>query len=63
MKQLASSGISIVMVSSEIPEILGVCDRTLVMRDGQLTANLEIEDATEEKIGYYATLGTVEEAV
>ena len=63
MKQLAASGISIVMVSSEIPEILGVCDRTLVMRDGQLTANLEIEDATEEKIGYYATLGTVEEAV
>ncbi|WP_283607997.1 sugar ABC transporter ATP-binding protein [Faecalispora anaeroviscerum] len=63
MKQLAASGVSIVMVSSEIPEILGVCDRTLIMRDGQLTANLDIEDATEEKIGYYATLGTIEEAV
>ena len=34
----------------ELPEILGVCDRVLVMRDGWITANIDRADATQEKI-------------
>lgn len=63
MRSLAASGISIVMVSSEMPEILGICDRVLVMRDGRLATEMDIDDATEEKIGYYSTIGTIEEAI
>lgn len=62
MRNLAASGISIIMVSSEMPEILGICDRVLVMKDGRVTAEMDIEDATEEKLGYYSTIGTLEEA-
>lgn len=56
LKELASKGISIVMVSSELPEILGICDRILVMRDGELTYETENnETVTEEVIMKYAS--------
>ncbi|MGI6030767.1 MAG: sugar ABC transporter ATP-binding protein [Eubacteriales bacterium] len=61
LKELASNGIAVVMVSSEIPEILGISDRVLVMRDGRLIKELDIEEATEEKIGYYSTIGAQEQ--
>ncbi len=48
--KLASEGISVLVVSSEIPEILSISDRILVMSEGQITAEFSIEEATESKI-------------
>ena len=50
MKALAAEGMGIIMVSSELPEILAVSDRVLVMCEGELTADLSIENASEEII-------------
>lgn len=50
MKSLANEGMGIVMVSSELPEILAVSDRVLVMCEGELTASIPIEQATEAGI-------------
>lgn len=50
MKRLAAEGLGIVMVSSELPEILAVSDRVLVLCEGELTANLLIKDCTEATI-------------
>lgn len=47
-------GASVVMVSSELPEILGLCNRIIVMREGAISAVLEGEDATEETIMAHA---------
>ena len=45
---------AIIMVSSELPEILSVSDRVLVMCEGELTANIPISEATEANILKYA---------
>ena len=50
MIDLASKGKCIMMVSSEMPELLGVCDRIIVMSGGRLAGELEVKDATQEKI-------------
>jgi ribose transport system ATP-binding protein len=50
MCEFAMQGGSILMVSSEMPEILGVCTRVMVMRDGRITGELQAKDATEQKI-------------
>ena len=50
MRSLAKQGIGVIMISSEMPELLGVCDRIAIMNNGQLKAVLSIEEATEEKI-------------
>jgi ribose transport system ATP-binding protein len=50
----ASRGASVVMVSSELPEILGLCNRIVVMRGGTVSALLEGESATEETIMAHA---------
>ena len=47
---LAARGMGILLISSELPEILGMCDRTLVMREGRLAGEFTREAATEEKI-------------
>lgn len=57
LRGLAAQGMAIIIVSSEIPEVMGVCDTIYVMREGQVTAKLAAQDATEEKIGYYSTIG------
>jgi ribose transport system ATP-binding protein len=54
MKVLAGEGMGIIMVSSELPEILAVSDRVLVMCEGTLTASIPIEDASEAEIMKYA---------
>jgi ribose transport system ATP-binding protein len=54
MKSLAATGMGIVMVSSELPEILAVSDRVLVLCEGILTASIPIEEATEAGILKYA---------
>jgi ABC-type sugar transport system ATPase subunit len=57
MNQLAESGAAVLMVSSELPEILGLADRVLVMRNGRLAMELETAKTTQEEIMRYATLG------
>ena len=47
MNQLASQGLAILMVSSELPEILGMCDRVDVMKEGKITAEVDRADASE----------------
>ena len=53
--RLASEGVAILMISSELPEVLTVGDRVLVMREGRLTADISHADAAEEKIMAAAT--------
>jgi rhamnose transport system ATP-binding protein len=55
MSQLASAGMAILMISSELPEVLGMSDRILVMREGRLTAHFLRAEATQEKIISAAT--------
>ncbi|CAN5121152.1 sugar ABC transporter ATP-binding protein [soil metagenome] len=47
---LAKAGLGIIMVSSELPEILSISDRILVMSEGSLTAEFSVHEATEDKI-------------
>ena len=53
--RLAREGVAILMISSELPEVLGVGDRILVMREGRLTAEFGHDEASEEKIIAAAT--------
>jgi D-xylose transport system ATP-binding protein len=55
INQLASEGVAIVMVSSELPELLGICDRILVMHEGRARGVLPIEKANQERIMTLAT--------
>ena len=50
MNQLVAEGKSVLMISSELPEILGMCDRIYVMNEGSLIAELSIAEASQEKI-------------
>ena len=52
---LAGEGVAVVMVSSELPEVLGMADRVLVMHEGRLTTELDRSEATEESVMYAAT--------
>ena len=52
---LAANGKSVIMVSSEMPELLGVCDRILVMSGGRLAGEVNAKDATQEQIMTLAT--------
>ncbi|MEW6579054.1 MAG: sugar ABC transporter ATP-binding protein [Chloroflexota bacterium] len=51
MSELAQQGMAILMISSELPEILGMSDRILVMREGRIVAELSRAEATQENIG------------
>ncbi|MBD3949267.1 sugar ABC transporter ATP-binding protein [Tuanshanicoccus lijuaniae] len=57
INDLASQGKSIIMVSSEIPELLGVTDRIYVLNQGRITGELNTSEATQERIMEFATLG------
>jgi len=54
MSSLAADGIAIVMVSSELPEVLGMADRIIVLREGRVAATLTRAEATEESVMYAA---------
>ena len=56
MNQLAAEGKSIIMISSELPEVLRMSDRVMVMCEGRLTGELDISEATQERIMTYATM-------
>lgn len=51
---MAAQGKAIIMISSDMPELLGVCDRIIVMHDGKITGELGIEEASQERILEYA---------
>lgn len=57
MNQLVNEGVAIIMISSELPEILGMSDRILVMNEGRFVKELTKEEATQEKIMSAATGG------
>lgn len=56
LNELADEGKGIIMISSELPEILRMSHRVAVMCEGRITATLSAEECTQEKIMYYATL-------
>ncbi len=55
MNRLLEEGVAILMISSELPEVLGMCDRILVMHEGHLSGELSRNEATQEKIMQFAT--------
>lgn len=55
MRELANNGTGILMISSELPEILGMSDRILVMHEGRIAASFSADEATEEKVMAAAT--------
>ncbi|WP_240197027.1 sugar ABC transporter ATP-binding protein [Nonomuraea lactucae] len=55
LSELAVSGVAVLMVSSELPEVLGMADRVLVMHEGRLVAELPRDEATEESVMSAAT--------
>ena len=55
LSQLAGEGMGILMISSELPEVLGMADRVLVMREGRITAEIDRSDATSENVMFAAT--------
>ena len=61
MSELASRGLAVLMISSELPEVLGMADRVLVMHEGRLTGELSRAEADEERVVRLAT-GQVEAA-
>ena len=54
INQLANNGLAVIIISSELPEILGMSDRILVLSKGKQTAILTKQEATQEKIMHYA---------
>lgn len=56
MSELAGKGKAIIMVSSELPEVLGMSDRVMVMHEGHITGELAREEATQERIMEFATV-------
>ena len=55
LSRLAADGVAVLMVSSELPEVLGMADRILVMHEGRLTADIPREEAGEEAVMLAAT--------
>ena len=55
MNNLVKQGMSIIMISSELPEVLGMSDRVYIVSSGKISGELPIEEATQEKIMHLAT--------
>ena len=54
LQRLADNGAAILMISSELPEILSITDRIVVMCEGRVTATLDNKNLTEKEIAQYA---------
>jgi ribose transport system ATP-binding protein len=61
MNEMVMSGASVIMISSDLSEILGMADRILVMHKGSIVKQLLRGNATKEKLLYYASGGTLED--
>jgi ribose transport system ATP-binding protein len=55
IRELAAEGVAIVIVSSDLPEIVSICGRVIVMHEGRVTGTLNASELSEAKIMYYAT--------
>jgi ribose transport system ATP-binding protein len=55
IRELADEGVAIVIVSSDLPEILTICERVIVMHEGRVTGTLNASELNEAKVMYYAT--------
>ena len=55
ISELAANGLGIILISSDLPEVLAMSDRILVMHEGRLTAELSRAEATEERVMFAAT--------
>ena len=56
--QMAASGIAIIVISSELPEVLALSDRIVMMREGRVSGEIARADATQEKLMTLMTLGS-----
>jgi ribose transport system ATP-binding protein len=54
LNQLSDQGVAIIMITSELPEILGMSDRVLVVHEGTINGEMDVKDASQEKILYLA---------
>ena len=57
LRDLARNGVGIVVISSELPELIGVCDRVLVVREGRITGEVSASAMTEDRIMHLASIG------
>ena len=48
INELAASGLAVVVISSELPEVIGICDRIITLCEGRLTGEISKEEATQE---------------
>ena len=55
ISDLANNGVSIIMISSDLPELLNMSDRIIIMREGHITGELSREEASEESVMKLAT--------
>jgi ribose transport system ATP-binding protein len=55
IRELAAEGVAIVIVSSDLPEVLSICQRVIVMHEGRVTGTLKASELSEAKVMYYAT--------
>ncbi|QDG76174.1 sugar ABC transporter ATP-binding protein [Labrenzia sp. PHM005] len=63
LRNLARSGVGIVVISSELPELIGVCDRVLVVREGRISGEVTGDQMTEENIMHLASVGDAEATI
>ena len=57
LRELARAGVGIVVISSELPELIGVCDRVMVVREGRIAGEVSGAEMTEDRIMYLASIG------
>lgn len=57
LRDLARSGVGVIVISSELPELIGVCDRVLVVREGRIAGEVAGDEMTEDRIMHLASLG------
>ena len=60
IREYARNGMAVILISSELPEVIGLSDRIIIMREGRVAGEVTREEATEELLLNYAMLGGVE---
>lgn len=50
LRQLCEDGVGVIVISSDLPEVLGICDRVVVMAEGRVTGELSADEMTEEAV-------------
>ena len=60
LRRLASTGTAILVISSELPELLSLCDRICTVKEGSITGEMPVEEASEERLMTLMTLGPTE---